>query len=232
MSHPAKKVFFGSFVALCLLGSAWGQSTISFTNSATSTAGNFVNLSLGKFDSNLGELTGVVVTITFVSVSGSVDISNDTGSGTTISSITTQAQFTNTALWSANRTLNATNSFSPAVPSVLDDGDSQSYTLSPSPVTNTFNFSTNISSGFWAAYSSVGGSGSNVFGFRTRLIPVADGPVPTFTQGANLSSTAQMTVTYTYTGAEPIPEPSTVAAGAFLTVLAAASYWRRRRNAR
>ncbi len=235
MSHPAKKVFFGSFVALCLLGSSWGA-TVSFTNSATSTNAQWVNLSLGKFNSNLGTLTAVAVTIHFATASGGVQLVNPSDDPTTLNVITTQAQFTNGSLLPAPptiRTLSATNTMTPSgFPTTIDGGDSATYNISNGPVTNNFNFTTNIiGQSFWDAYSSVGGVGSNVFQFRLRLNPNTTGP-NLDANPVNLSGTAQMSVTYTYTSAEPIPEPSTVAAGAFLTVLAAASYWRRRRSAR
>jgi hypothetical protein len=217
------------------LGSAWGQSTISLTNSAAATGNNsFVNLSLGKFNSNLGVLTGVSVQVNFVTVGGSYTFQTTTGDELEVGEVNarvTVRQATNTTGFSQLGQTTVPVSVTPSLPFTIPGNSSQTFTLSP---TNVFtNQVQTISSDFWSAYQSSGGSGSVVFQVRnnpdqadvsggTRLFDVN-----------NFTATANMSVTYTYTaGPEPIPEPSTVAAGAFLTLMAAATYWRRRRSAR
>ena len=235
MTHPAKKFFFGSSVALCLLGSAWGQVTnsISFTNSATSIENTTETLSLSKFNSSLGTLTGVTVTVNFVSIGGSFSVTTTSASPTEVFSASSALRIRQSATNTIGFTQLGTTSFTigtaPALEFEVPGNSTQVFTLTP---TNVFVAQAqNISSNFWSAYSSAGGSG--VVDFEFRNSPTAPSSGGSFSQSLlNFSATANMTVTYTYTSAEPIPEPSTVAAGAFLTVLAAASYWRRRRSAR
>lgn len=239
MLYPFKKAFAGSLAALCLLGSAWGQVTnsISFTtNSAVSTNAQYVGLSLGKFNTDLGTLTGVTVAINFATISGNVTISlvPDAEEPTTISRLNSIMRFrqsSTNALGFSNRTITRTNiAFNPAFPYTLQPGDSVQFNVSPSPTNASINFSTNIATNFWSAYRSAGGGQFVAFEFQLEGQPfITQGSIPTY-NGSQFQGIGNMSVTYTYTSAEPIPEPSTVAAGAFLTLVAAASYWRRRRN--
>jgi len=231
MPHPLKKAFAGIFAAFFLLESNWGQSTISFTNSAPST-GSFANINLTKFDTALGTLTGVAVTINFVSVGGSFSVTSTDVDETTYNSaaarlIIRQATTNSLGYTQVGQTTNVLTT-TPGGPFTVPGESTQAFSI-----TST-NFlvgqSQNISSNFWSAYSSVGGAGVVTFQFRNLPQIFADGLNFTVSSGG-ISSTANMSVTYTYTGVTPVPEPSTVATGAFLTLVAAASYWRRRRNA-
>lgn len=234
MSHPAKKAFFSSLAALCTLGFAWGQSTISFTNSATAQGNNsYVNISLGKFDTGLGTLTGVNVTINFVTLGGTFTISTPVDS---FADVEFDAAAARVVVRGASNALGFTQygetSFSvnttPGPGTIVaGEGGSQQFIVNS---TNVLTAQTRtIATNFWSAYESAGGSGTVNFQVKNRPDVSASGG--DFTQSITpFTSLANMTVTYTYTGAEPIPEPSTVAAGAFLTMLAAASYWRRRQK--
>jgi hypothetical protein len=232
MSHPVKKIFCGSLVALCLLGSAWGQSTVSFTNSATALGNNsFVNFDLNQFDSGLGTLTGVVVTLNFVTVGGSFSVTADSATvnfNSASARVTVQGSNTNLGFSTTGITNQVTTT--PGASTEISEGATQAFTV------QSTNFLTNqtqsISSNFWSAYQT---AGSGTVSFQVRNNPslnVSGDNNDWSSVRTNFTATANMSVTYTYTSAEPIPEPSTVAAGAFLTVLAAASYWRRRRSAR
>lgn len=226
------KTIASAFAAACLLSSAWAQSTISFTNSATSIENTTQTLSLNKFNSNLGTLTGVTVTVNFVSIGGSFSVTTTSASPTEVFSASATLRIrqsaTNTGFTQIGST-SFTIGTDPALEYEVPGNSSQLFTLTP---TNVFvGQSQNISNSFWSAYTSAGGSGFVDFEFRNS--PTAPSSGGSFLQDLqNFSATANMTVTYTYTGAEPIPEPSTVAAGAFLSLIAAATYWRRRRSTR
>jgi hypothetical protein len=141
MSHPAKKAFFGSLAALCLLGSAWGQSTISFTNSATASgAGTYTTLSLNKFDTGLGTLTGVVVTINFVTLAGNFTVTATTEDEVSFEGaqarITLRQRTTNSLGFTQIGQTNFPVGVTPAPPFTISGDDSQIFTVSSTNVLN------------------------------------------------------------------------------------------------
>jgi len=224
-----------ALVAVCILGQAWGQSTVSFTNSATALGNNsYVNIALGKFDAGLGTLTAVSVRINFVTLGGSFTVSTPLDSASDVDFDGAAARL---VVRGSSNALGFTqygeSSFAvDTVPgigtTVPGNGGSQVFSIISTNV--LANQTRNIATNFWSAYQSAGGSGSVVFQVKNRPDVSASGG--DFTQSiTNFTAGANMSVTYTYTGATPVPEPSTVATGAFLTLVAAASYWRRRRNA-
>lgn len=240
MPHPAVKVFLGSLASLYLLGSAWGQvtSTISYTNSSLAPVSGltFTNISLNKFDTSLGTLTGVVVQMDFATASGEIEATLLSGVATVtgVNTVMTFRQASTNSLGFGTNFFTNSLSVTPALPTALELDDPVRFALSTSPSNLSINFSTNINNTFWSAYSSVDGSGVVTFQFRnTAGLQVTEGDtIPNIDRSA-FQNVGRMIVTYSYTtGPEPIPEPSTVAAGAFLTLMAAATYWRRRRSAR
>jgi hypothetical protein len=233
MKPPAKQALACALAAVALLGSAWGQSTISFTNSATALGnGTYVSVNLNGFNSDLGTLTGVVVRVNFVTVGGSFSVTATTADDVDVegaqTGIIVRQAATNTLGFTQLGNLAISPTVTPGLPFTVNGNSQQIFDVS---TTNVFtNQTQNIASNFWAAYQSSGGSGNVVFQVRNNAnIPNSGGAI--LLDRNPFTATANMSVTYTYTGAEPIPEPSTVAAGAFLTLLAAASYWRRRRKA-
>jgi len=235
MSHRAAKTVLSSLAALFLAGSAWAQSTISFTNSATAAGNNtYVNIALGKFNTGLGSLTGVSVTINFVNLGGTFTVSTPVDSPSDVDFDGAAARL---IVRGASNALGFTQygetSFSvdttPGVGTTISgNGGSQLFAVNS---TNVLTSQTRvIATNFWSAYESAGTGQTVAFQIKNRPDVSASGG--DFTQSiTNFSSAANMTVTYTYSGATPVPEPSTVAAGAFLTLIAGASYWRRRRSA-
>jgi len=230
MSHRAAKTVLSSLAALFLAGSAWAQSTISFTNSAPST-GSFANINLNKFDTGLGTLTGVAVTINFVSVGGNFTITSndveDAQYNSASARLTVRQATTNSLGYTqVGQTTNALTT-TPSGPFTVPGETSQVFSITS---TNFLVSQTqNIASNFWTAYSAAGGAGVVTFQFRNLAQISADGPNFTVASGS-LTSTANMSVTYTYSGTTAVPEPSTVAAGAFLALVAAGRYWHRRRT--
>jgi hypothetical protein len=220
------------FVGLTSNSSA--QGTVSFTNQATAQGdSSFVNIPLGKFDTGLGTLTGVVVTVNFTSLQGSFDVSSSAANDATVQFAygipTVQQSPVNTLGFNS---LVGSSLFSvattPALSFSVPANSSQSFGITG---TNVFvNNVQNITSGFWNAYQSAGGVGTVVFQVaNTPFIQIGGGG---FTLDANaFTATADMTVTYNYTASTAVPEPGTWAVGALLLGGAAFTMWRRRQNA-
>jgi hypothetical protein len=235
MPQPLKKAFASTFAAFLLLESNWGQSTISFTNSATALGNNaYVNIALGRFDTSLGTLTGVSVRINFVTLGGAFSISTPIDSGADVdfdgaaARLIVRGSSNALGFTQYGESSFAVDTMPGTGTTVPGNGGSQVFSIISTNV--LANQTRNIATNFWSAYQSAGGSGSVVFQVKNRPDVSASGG--DFTQSiTNFTAGANMSVTYTYTGATPVPEPSTVATGAFLTLVAAASYWRRRRNA-
>lgn len=226
-----------AFLLLAVATSAYASSSVSFTNSATALGNNdFVNLALGKFDTGLGTLTGVVVTVNFTTIGGSFTVSTPGNSATPAdiaaadARITIRDATTNTLGFTQLGQTAFAMTTTPSMPFVVP-APNGSETLGVT-TTNVFvgNFQ-NISSGFWSAYQSVGGVGSVVFQVRNSPDINISGGI----YGLNalaFTATADMTVTYNYTaGPTPVPEPGTWAAAGLLIVAAGYVRWRRSRSA-
>lgn len=212
-------------------------SSIAFTNSATAAGNNtYVNLALNKFDTGLGTLTGVVVTVNFTTIGGSFTVTTPGDSATPAdvnsadARVTIRQATTNslgfTQLGQSTFAVGTSPSLDPF--SVPAPNGSQVFGITS---TNVFvNNGQNISSTFWGAYQSAGGLGSIVFQVRNNPDVNVSGGV----FGLNaLSFTASpdMTVTYNYTASTAVPEPGTWAVGALLLGGAAFTMWRRRQSA-
>jgi hypothetical protein len=225
---------FLPLITALLVSHASAQNTISFTNSSTASGNNsFVDLTLGKFDTGLGTLTDVVVTVNFTSLEGSFTVTSGA-----VNAAQVQAAYGLPTLQQS-----PTNSlgFTPFTPSFPGYAVGTTPSLPASVPANSLqvfdivstnvlvNSVQNINSSFWNTYQAAGGVGSVVF-------QVANAPfVQVFGGGYTLdanafTATANMTVTYTYNPSAPIPEPGTWAAGLLLLGGAAYSVWRRRKN--
>ena len=218
-----------------MISHAAAQSVISFTNNAV-TAGNntFVDIALNKFDTGLGTLTDVVVTVNFTTLGGDFSVSTPADSSTpaevesAAGRVTIRQAATNslgfTQLGQTSFGVVTTPGLTFTVPA---PSGSQLFAITS---TNVFvGNSQNIASGFWSAYQSAGGVGSVVFQVRNNPdITVAGG---VFNLNAlAFTADANMTVTYTYNPSTAVPEPGTWAAGALLLGGAAYTMWRRRQN--
>lgn len=206
-----------SVVALQLTAQA---DTISYSSNAL-VQSSFVDFNFGKFDSTLGTLTGVTVTIDFSNLQGSFSVVNNDATFVSISGYNSVFQFrqapssglgysthgdtifgvTTTPDW--NNVLiagNATQGFT--------IGSGQGFSVTPA----------SIGSGFWSAYESVGGTGYVTFqGLNSQSITTTGSSftLNSGTAGAN----TQVTVTYNYSA---VPEPSIYAllGAGFLALLA------------
>jgi len=222
--------------ALAVTGLAAPGNSISFTNNATASGNNaYVNLALGKFDTGLGTLTGVVVTVNFNTIGGSFTVTTPSDSAVPAdvnsadARVTIRQATTNSLGFSQ---LGQTSFSVLTTPSLLytvpAPSGSETFAVTS---TNVFvNNVQNISSTFWGAYQSAGGLGSVIFQVRNNPDINISGGVFSLNALA-FQSTADMTVTYNYSPTAAVPEPGTWAVGALLLGGAAYTVWRRRQNA-
>jgi len=227
--------FLLALLAVLLSSSASAQSVISFTNNAVASGNNtFANIALNKFDTGLGTLTDVVVTVNFTTLGGDFTVSTPADSFTpadiesAAGRITVRQASTNslgfTQLGQTAFGVSTTPGLTYTVPA---PSGSQVFAITS---TNVFvgNFQ-NIASGFWSAYQSAGGVGSVVFQVRNNPDITVSGGVFNLNALA-FTADANMTVTYTYNPSAAVPEPGTWAAGALLLGGAAYTMWRRRQS--
>jgi hypothetical protein len=181
---------------------AQGQS-VSYTNSVTVFDGpGTTYLSLAKFDSSLGTLTGVELKINYSRVGGSFLVTNSSGS------VTVTSATMNASIFAFGGSSWSTNDFSltsiPALPySAIPAGTSQQFDVQQADIwTNELQ---NISDTFWSEYEAPGGGTVNLPVFNNSEVFLSD----TTTAAANpggISLQTEMTITYTF-----VPEPSTYA---------------------
>ena len=232
-------------VVLVSAGFARASSSISFTNTSTPSStlntNLYTSLSLGKFDSSLGSLTDVIVTINFVEVGGSFTVTHPTNNSTGIVTLTNAAAWLTVRQSPTNslgfnqvgRTTNFVGSSitNVSLPYSILSGTTQLFSLAS---TNYFvGASQNITPAFWNAYQSLGGLGSVIFEVQNRPAAYFTGAsgAPRPVDAANFVATANMTVTYNYSPTTTVPEPSSWAVGALLLCGAAYSVRRRRQLA-
>lgn len=208
---------------------------ISFTNNSIANGNNtFADIALNKFDTGLGALTGVVVTVNFTTIGGDFTVSTPGDSFTpadvesAAARITIRQATTNslgfTQLGQSTFGVGTTPGLTYTVGA---PSGSQVFAVSS---TNVFVANAqNISSGFWSAYQSAGGAGSVIFQVRNNPDITVSGGVFSLNALA-FTADANMTVTYTYDPTTAVPEPGTWAVGALLLGGAAFAVWRRRQN--
>jgi len=217
--------------ALALLTAAASVSaaTISFNNTASDLAipgGSFTELRLGKFNSNLGTLTGVTITVNSLSYSGSFNVTT-ADTETLLDTVNGRA-----TLRQAESNILGFTTIGERTDAVLTDPSLGNLSFGSTTVAITAlevisALTSNISSSFWSAYT---GTGDIVFELRSRPNIILDG------SGFSLNSenflvNADMTVTYTYDAA-PIPEPSTYGLILGGLALAGAAIRRRKQTAK
>jgi hypothetical protein len=219
-----------------VVSTAQAQSTLSFTNNAAAAGNNtFANIALNKFDTGLGTLTDVVVTVNFTTIGGSflVTTPGDSFTDAEVNSADARITIRQSATNSLGFTQIGQSTFgvgtTPGLPNIVS-APSGSQTFSVTSTNVFIGLSQNINSGFWSAYQSAGGVGSVVFQVRNNPDINISGGVFTLNAAA-FTADANMTVTYTYNPSAPIPEPGTWAAGALLVGGAAYTMWRRRQTA-
>jgi hypothetical protein len=210
-------------LALTAAAATASAATVTFNNSATDIAtpgGNFTELRLGKFNSSLGTLTGVTVTVNSLSYSGTFDVET-ADTETLLQTVNGRATLRQASsnLLGFTGIGERTDAVETAPPLGSLPFGFTSVAITTLQVISAS--SSNIDSSFWSAYT---GTGDIIFELRSRPNVILDG------SGFSLDTedfvvNADMTVTYTYT---PVPEPSTY--GMILGGLALAGAALRRRQ--
>jgi hypothetical protein len=222
MSYTARFHCIASLAAALLIQTAGAQTnTISFTNSTTANGLNsYFNLALGKFNTSLGSLDSVTITVHSAVLGGSFIIGapnpaldqdyEDAAGRITIRQATTNSLgFTQLGETSFNVTT------TPAPVITVPGGATNTFSVTPLiAFTNTSpNGVQSIPSTFWAAYSDPAGIGDVIFQVKNRPdITISGGDF--FLNATDFTAQTTMSVSYTYV----VPEPSTRA----LLVLSAA----------
>lgn len=220
-----------SLLALTALAAASASAATVSYNATQFAAGNstYVNFGLSQFDTSLGELTGVTLTVNKFSIQGSFTATATSGSGTlNLFSATANLRQNSSNLlgFTAQSGSESTDDnliITPSAGLFLNEGESQVFSITEFVFLT--NSSTTITSDFWSAYQ---GNGNILFQIRNSPVASMTAETASFSTAA-ATSFADLTVTYTYTAA-PIPEPSTY--GLILGGLALAGAAIRRRQAK
>ena len=222
-----------TFIASIALVSASPAATLSYTNTANAATNAVpVNLSLPKFNTGLGTLTGVVVTVNFLSLDGSFKVGAVAGTTATLSfvgAITTLSDAPSNNLGFGLYSNQTTVVTTPGLGTVTTGPATNTFTLTSTNV--LFNVAQTISNTFWSAYQT-NGSGNIFFTLKqTPVITVSGGPGSFGYDSTLFEGNAQMTVAYDYDPTVVVPEPSTLASGALVAAAAlVGSVIRRRRK--
>jgi len=196
------------FVATAGFASAASYTEYSSTIDVHTT---YLDFNVAKFNTNLGTLTGVQVSVVQSSLIGSVNVTNNALTNTTVNvfdtTFTARQKSTNTLGYSQSSSIfyevattadwNVTT-IAPAQTITFTANNGQAYTIA----------SQNIAEDFFANYSSVGGTGT--VDFQSRSIPTITTTGGSYAVNSDeFATTTQFAVTYTYT----IPEPSAALLG-------------------
>lgn len=205
-----------------------GAASYTVYSNVADVGGTYVNFDLSKFDSNLGTLTGVQVSVVQSDLVGSATITDNALTSLTV-----------TGFDSAYTVKGVTaglgyNQNSKTIYEVVTTPDWNVTTIDPSTA-ETFTIdggqsfspsSQAIAAENFSTYSSAGGTGTVRFAAKnTQSIGVTGG---TYSVNSDaVKTTSQIAITYTYTAITPVPEP-----GSWLIVcggLGAGLFVRRRR---
>jgi len=223
------KILVG-IAAILLAGSALNASTVSYstTHNATTTG---IDFRLNKFDTNLGTLTGVSVTIYSIQNSGDFTLTSNDLRGFTINSW-------KDALYVSDSNGGTGFPYDPGsiavkgvspMPKTVAAFGSQVFTITSTPYYAN-NVIVNIT-GDYTGYESVGGGGNATF-IATLLPDVASTGGGFNTNYTNMTANTTLTITYTYTdGPVPVPEASTVIVQLLIVAGGVWMFVRRRRAA-
>lgn len=179
--------------------------TISFTNLGTvQGTGAFTNLSLTKFDTGLGTLTGIEVKVSYARIDGTFTVTTTTivpANVTTNSkaAVTIQGSSTNLGF----NTLGPITNFittTPALPNSVPGNSNRIFDVTALDFfTNQIQ---NIPDTFWTDYQ-----GPGFVNFQFNSVPLIDITGAGYSANAeNVTAETSMTITYSF-----VPEPSTYA---------------------
>ena len=221
-----KKIHAFALVGLLGFSANFASGASYVVNSSTNNVSTtYYDFHVGKFNSSLGTLTGVQVSVIQSELTGSVNVTNNALLNASVDVFNTtfsaRQKSTNTLGYSTTSGTIAdvvttadwnVTTISPAQTITFTANSGQSYTIA----------SQSISGAFFAAYSAVGGTGT--VDFQARSIPTITTSGGSYTVDSSaLATTTQFAVTYTYTA---VPETSS----AMLGGLGALALLRRRRR--
>jgi len=220
--------FLASLAAL-LLASSSQAATLSYTNQTTAAGNNTpVDVNLSKFNTGLGTLTGVTVTVDFLALEGDFDITTTTATSVTFLSAqgqTTLVQGTNNALGFTGYTNTTSVTTTPGTNTVIPGNSSSNFLVDPTLVLS--NQVQSINNTFWSAYQTAG-SGNITFSLnKNPIITVSGGTYSV--NSVDFVADVQMIVTYDYDPSTAVPEPATAVAGALVIAVGLVVSARRRR---
>lgn len=217
------KLLTTALVAAAAVSSA---ATASYNASAT-TNNSWADINLQKFNTALGTLNSVTITLNYANLGGSfttstagtVTVEDAAGSVYVKQSSANNVGFTQkTALL-----FDVTGSVTPVLPDAISAG-SQTYAIATTTALGLYTL--NVDAQYFSVFESLGGSGFVVF--QTRNSPSISVTGSTYTMDSSLFTvTTDMTVTYNYTAA-PVPEASTYGIALGGLALAGAIVRRRR----
>lgn len=185
-------------------------------------SGSDINFVMPQFDTSLGTLTGVTVSITQSNLGGTFDVTNGGLTGIQVDAVSSDYR-----VRQVTSGLGYTQQFLDIAPLVTTPVSNPSPTIN---LSQTLTFTITAAQGYIISDQVIGedffgayeGPGTVTFGIRNRLIVTTTGAIFTV-DTADSYTTSQMAITYTY---QPIPEPS----AALLGGLGALALLRRRRR--
>lgn len=177
-------------------------------SSVTDVGGSYLNFDLAKFNSNLGTLTGVQVSVVQSDLVGSANVTNNALTPTTVgtfdSNFTVKGVTAGLGYTTNGQTFYEVGTVPDWNSTTINPAETKTFTIDGG---QSFSIATQtIASGNFSTYSSVGGSG--VVQFAAKNVPVLSTTGGSYTVDSSATKArTQIAVTYTYTAA-PVPEPS------------------------
>jgi hypothetical protein len=192
-------------------GSA-SASSITFHSSPTNVGAVSTAISLAKFDSTLGTLTGVRIQADFSHLVGSIDVTNDSVGAAFLSAYNNSLSVSNSAIgYYAVGDVIVTKGNIATTPdwhtTSIGSGLLQTFAVNAQSYSagQLGNFTLDIASGYFGLYESVGGAGSVTLDATSAPSITTTGTSYTLDSSLAFANT-QLAVIYTYA----VPEPSTM----------------------
>ena len=219
--------------AILLVGSALNAATVSYNGTQSVNQGG-VYFYLNQFNSGLGTLTAVSLTIYSVQNPGSFTIYDKAViAETTIVNFADQIQIVanggGMSTFSGTKTIVSTDPTTSGNGTIVVPGETKLFTLTSTPVLADNHLSPiSIASGSWLNYT-----GNSTVRFTAAASPTADISGGSNDQNyANVTANTTLTITYTYSdGPVPVPEASTVIVQLLIVAGGVWMFVRRRRAA-